>query len=107
MTEAAPAKINLCLFVGPVRADGRHALGADVPAQVQPGRALAAGAGERIRRLAPPPRFGVLVLPSRQSLSTAAVYAEADRLGLPRDADGLAERLWAVEQSLGAEGAGP
>jgi len=204
VTERAPAKINLCLFVGPTRADGRHelvsvmqslewgdevslepaardevvcaevdgpnlaaaalaafrsatgalrephrlaiekripvaaglgggsgdaaavlrlaaraaegdvaddglllelagGLGADVPAQVQPGRALAAAAGERVRRLAPPPRFGVLVLPARETLSTAAVYAEADRLGVPRDADSLAERLWAVEESLGAE----
>jgi 4-diphosphocytidyl-2-C-methyl-D-erythritol kinase len=202
MTEPAPAKLNLCLFVGPLRDDGRHELvsvmqslewgdevaldpadrdevvcagvegpnlvaaalaglraatrrpqepvritvtkripiaaglgggsadaaatlrlvaraagiedeellaelaaelGADVPAQVQPGRALAAGAGERVRRLSPPPPFGVLVLPSTAQLSTAAVYAEADRLGLPRDAHDLAERLWAVEQSLADE----
>ena len=26
MTEEAPAKINLCLFVGPIREDGRHEL---------------------------------------------------------------------------------
>ena len=26
MTEDAPAKINLCLFVGPIREDGRHEL---------------------------------------------------------------------------------
>jgi 4-diphosphocytidyl-2-C-methyl-D-erythritol kinase len=26
VTEAAPAKINLCLFLGPMRADGRHQL---------------------------------------------------------------------------------
>ena len=26
MTEDAPAKINLCLFVGPTREDGRHEL---------------------------------------------------------------------------------
>ena len=26
MTESAPAKVNLCLFLGPVRADGRHQL---------------------------------------------------------------------------------
>ncbi|HZL48256.1 MAG TPA: hypothetical protein VFC30_04495, partial [Solirubrobacteraceae bacterium] len=40
------------------------ALGADVPAQIAPGRWLAAGAGERLRELPPPSRpFGVLVLP--------------------------------------------
>jgi 4-diphosphocytidyl-2-C-methyl-D-erythritol kinase len=60
-------------------------LGADVPAQVTPGRWLAGGAGERLTRL-PAPRvpFGVLVLPSQAELSTAAVYAEADRLGSMR-----------------------
>jgi 4-diphosphocytidyl-2-C-methyl-D-erythritol kinase len=41
-------------------------LGADVPAQVRPGRWLATGAGERLRAL-PPPRaeFGILVVPGR------------------------------------------
>jgi len=60
-------------------------LGADVPAQVSPGRWLATGAGERLQAL-PPPRapFGVLVMPLPAELSTAAVYAEADRLGLAR-----------------------
>jgi 4-diphosphocytidyl-2-C-methyl-D-erythritol kinase len=67
-------------------------LGADVPAQVQPGRWLATGAGERLRELAPPPRFGVLVLPLAVPLSTADVYGEADRLGLARGAREL-ERL--------------
>ena len=61
-------------------------LGADVPAQVSPGRWLAGGAGEELERL-PPPRlaFGLLVLPAAFGLSTAEVYAEADRLGLVRD----------------------
>ena len=36
-------------------------LGADVPAQVRPGRALAGAAGERVERLAPGPPLGVLV----------------------------------------------
>jgi 4-diphosphocytidyl-2-C-methyl-D-erythritol kinase len=60
-------------------------LGADVPAQVSPGRWLATGAGERLHEL-PPPRtpFGVLVLPAAFGLSTGAVFAEADRLGLAR-----------------------
>jgi 4-diphosphocytidyl-2-C-methyl-D-erythritol kinase len=56
-------------------------LGADVPAQLRPGRWLATGAGERLEQLpAPEPPFGVLVLPIATPLSTAAVYAHADRL---------------------------
>jgi 4-diphosphocytidyl-2-C-methyl-D-erythritol kinase len=80
--------------------DVAAALGADVPAQVRPGRVLATGAGERIERLAPRPAFGVLVLPSAHQLSTPAVFREADRLGLPRDGDSLAERLAAVRMAL-------
>ncbi len=65
-------------------------LGADVPGQLRPGRVLATGAGERVRRLEDPEPFGVLVLPSRAQLSTAAVYAQADRMGLGRTAAALA-----------------
>jgi 4-diphosphocytidyl-2-C-methyl-D-erythritol kinase len=65
-------------------------LGADVPAQVEPGRVLARGAGERITRLSDPEPFGVLVLPSSARLSTADVYRQADRMGLGRDAAALA-----------------
>jgi 4-diphosphocytidyl-2-C-methyl-D-erythritol kinase len=62
-------------------------LGADVPAQVSPGRWLATGAGERLHELPPPSSsFDVLVLPLAAELSTAAVYAEADRLALARTA---------------------
>jgi 4-diphosphocytidyl-2-C-methyl-D-erythritol kinase len=68
-------------------------LGADVPAQVEPGRWLASGAGEDLRHL-PGPRvaFGILIVPGAFELSTAAVYAEADRLGPPRGRRELAER---------------
>jgi len=56
-------------------------LGADVPAQVAPGRWLASGAGEQLRQLPEPSApFGVLVLPADAELSTAAVYGELDRL---------------------------
>jgi len=186
-TEPAPAKINLCLFLGPTRADGRHqlvtlfdsltlydeleiaegesdqvicdgvdgpnlvagalsalraagwdapalmvrirkripigagmgggsadaaallrlaprlapvadetlteiavGLGADVPGQLRPGPSLATGAGEIVKPLAPLPPYGVLVLPQPFPLSTADVYREADRLGLPRRARELA-----------------
>jgi 4-diphosphocytidyl-2-C-methyl-D-erythritol kinase len=80
-------------------------LGADVPAQIAPGRWLASGAGERLRELPPPSRpLGLLVLPLAAELSTAAVYAEADRLGLARPAAELSRRLGALERAL-AEGA--
>jgi 4-diphosphocytidyl-2-C-methyl-D-erythritol kinase len=74
-------------------------LGADVPAQLAPGRWLARGAGEVLSPLAPPRLpFGILVLPSGFELSTAEVYAEADRLGLPRSKKEIAERA----EELGA-----
>jgi 4-diphosphocytidyl-2-C-methyl-D-erythritol kinase len=61
-------------------------LGADVPAQVQPGRWLARGAGEELWALPDPiVPLGVLVLPIARALSTAAVYAQADRMGLVRE----------------------
>jgi 4-diphosphocytidyl-2-C-methyl-D-erythritol kinase len=67
-------------------------LGADVPAQVAPGRWLATGAGERLRELpAPSHPFGVLVLPLAAELSTAAVYERADELGVGRTVHELAD----------------
>jgi 4-diphosphocytidyl-2-C-methyl-D-erythritol kinase len=72
-------------------------LGADVPAQIVPGRWLATGAGERLRELPPASHpFGVLVLPIAAQLSTAAVYARADELGVgraPRELGGIADAL--------------
>ena len=79
-------------------------LGADVPSQVRPRRVLATGIGDVLQEL-PPPRgaYGVLVLPSEHALSTGAVYAEADRLGLARDAAGLkAKWRFAVGGSVAA-----
>jgi 4-diphosphocytidyl-2-C-methyl-D-erythritol kinase len=72
-------------------------LGADVPAQISPGRWLATGAGERLQELARPnPSFGLLLLPAAETLATAAVYAEADRLGLGRTSRALEERRGAL-----------
>ncbi len=74
-------------------------LGADVPGQISPGRWLATGAGERLQALPDPGSpFGVLVLAATAGLSTAEVYAEADRLGLQRPLRLLRER----EQELSA-----
>jgi 4-diphosphocytidyl-2-C-methyl-D-erythritol kinase len=83
-------------------------LGADVPAQVHPGRWLAAGAGERLQELAPPASsLGLLVLPLEAELSTAAVYAEADRLGLTREAGELRELMAEMQLALAEEEALP
>ncbi|HEX3392631.1 MAG TPA: 4-(cytidine 5'-diphospho)-2-C-methyl-D-erythritol kinase [Solirubrobacteraceae bacterium] len=68
-------------------------LGADVPAQVMPTRTLATGAGELLEPLPDPfSPIGVLVLPQAQGLSTAAVYAQADRTQPARDARYLVDR---------------
>lgn len=76
-------------------------LGADVPAQVRPGRWLAQGAGERLRELpAASAALGVLVLPDVSALSTAAVYAELDRGGRLRSSAELCDRAEALAQSL-------
>jgi 4-diphosphocytidyl-2-C-methyl-D-erythritol kinase len=74
-------------------------LGADVPSQLDPSLALVRGAGERVERLPDPAPHAVVLLPGGGGLSTAEVFAEADRLGLGRDAaelESLAERLRAA-----------
>ena len=74
-------------------------LGADVPSQLTPALALVRGAGERVERLPEPLPHAVVLLPDGGGLSTAEVFAEADRLGLDRGAaelDDLAERLRAA-----------
>ena len=59
-------------------------IGADVPSQLQPRACLVAGAGEVIEPAPPPAEHGVVLIPQAEGLSTADVYAEADRLGIPR-----------------------
>jgi 4-diphosphocytidyl-2-C-methyl-D-erythritol kinase len=69
-------------------------LGADVPAQITPGRWLATGAGELLQQLPDPVSpIGVLVLAQAAELSTAEVYAQADRLELTHESSLLHERL--------------
>jgi 4-diphosphocytidyl-2-C-methyl-D-erythritol kinase len=76
-------------------------LGADVPAQVSPGRWLASGAGERLERLAEPrDPFGVLVLALPAALSTAAVYTRRDTLGSARSVGELHARLAQLRAAL-------
>jgi 4-diphosphocytidyl-2-C-methyl-D-erythritol kinase len=59
-------------------------IGADVPSLLQPRPCLVAGAGEVIEPVPPPGDHGVVLIPQAKGLSTADVYAEADRLGSPR-----------------------
>jgi 4-diphosphocytidyl-2-C-methyl-D-erythritol kinase len=71
-------------------------LGADVPSQLSPALALIQDAGERVERLPDPSPHAVVLLPGGGGLGTAEVFAEADRLGLGRDAaelEALAGRL--------------
>ena len=69
---------------------------------MSPATALVRGAGERVRRLPDPECHGVVLLPSGGGLPTAAVFAEADRLGLHRseaELEGLAGHLLDVAGS--------
>lgn len=81
-------------------------LGADVPSQLEPRFALVGGAGERVTPLPDPDPFAVVLLPDPAGLSTADVFAEADRLGRARDAAEL-ERLRGDLLGAAVAGASP
>ena len=81
-------------------------LGADVPSQLVPALSLVRGAGERVVRLPDPEPHAVVLLPDGGGLSTAAVFAEADRLGLGRSAEEIDELAKRLHKGAGA-GASP
>ena len=81
-------------------------LGADVPSQLDPAFSLVRGAGERVEPLPPPAPHAVVLLPSGGGLSTAEVFAEADRQGLGRSAAELEELAGRLRAAAGA-GASP
>jgi len=81
-------------------------LGADVPSQLSPALALVQGAGERVEPLPEPAPHAAVLLPDGGGLSTAVVFAEADRLGAGRGEDELAERAGRLRAAAGA-GASP
>jgi 4-diphosphocytidyl-2-C-methyl-D-erythritol kinase len=64
--------------------DGLRAIaasvGADVPSQLQPRPCVVTGAGEVVEPIPPPADHGVVLVPQTMGLTTADVYAEADRL---------------------------
>lgn len=64
-------------------------LGADVPSQLDPALSLVGGAGENVEKLPAPAPHAVVLLPGGGGLSTAAVFAEADRLGIGRSEEEL------------------
>src|SRR6266540_1653244 len=91
------------------RASGRAApealraeLGADVPAAVLARPVIMDGAGEHLTPLDQVPPHALVVLPTEAALATAAVYAEADRLELPRPHAELADRRADIERALAA-----
>ena len=83
----AAAALRLAMQLAPGRpeevASLAAALGADVPSQLVPGLVLGTGAGDLIEPYEPLAPYAVVVVPARVALSTAEVYREADRLGLP------------------------
>ena len=93
----AAAVLRVAPLLAPVDEDVVVALaaslGADVPGQLRPGLSLGTGAGDVIQRLDPLAPHAFVIVPQPFGLSTAEVYREADRLGLPRDDLDLAARL--------------
>jgi 4-diphosphocytidyl-2-C-methyl-D-erythritol kinase len=81
-------------------------LGADVPSQLRPSLALVRGAGESVEPLPEPAPHAAVLLPDGGGLGTAAVFAEADRLGVGREAAELEDLARQLREVAGA-GASP
>jgi 4-diphosphocytidyl-2-C-methyl-D-erythritol kinase len=80
-------------------------LGSDVPSQVWPRSWVVEGTGAGLRTARPLPPLAVVLVPSERGLSTADVFQEADRLGLPQPiapdaAAQLAAREWPDAQAV-------
>ena len=92
----AAAALRLASAVAPGRPEEidivAASLGSDVPGQLVAGVALGTGAGDLVERYEPLAPHAYVVLPGAVQLSTADVYAEADRLGLARPAAELRDR---------------
>ena len=81
-------------------------LGADVPSQINPRFCLVGGAGEVVEPLPEPASHAVLLLADGGGLSTAEVFAEADRLGLGRE-DAELDRLESELREVAGGGISP
>jgi len=75
-------------------------LGSDVPSQLTPGLVLGTGAGDEVELRAPLAPHAFVIVPLPHRLSTAEVYAEADRLGLRDNELEFAARLPDLWSSL-------
>jgi len=85
---AATLRIANTLAGGPLTAEEllrlAAGLGSDVPAMLEPGHTLVQGTGERVEAVTLPALAAVLI-PDSDGLSTAAVYAELDRMNAGRE----------------------
>lgn len=68
-------------------------LGSDVPSQLSPGLWLGTGAGDQIAPRESLPEHALVIVPLPYRLAAADVYAEADRLGLPRSSFPASDEL--------------
>lgn len=100
----AAAALRMAVELAPGRpeevAEIAASLGSDVPAQLAPGLVIGTGAGDIVEPLLPVARHALVIVPQPSPLATAAVYQQADLLGLPRDARGLAELLEELRLAL-------
>jgi 4-diphosphocytidyl-2-C-methyl-D-erythritol kinase len=74
-------------------------IGADVPSQIDPMVCLVEGIGQKLTSLPRPAEHWIVLVAFDRGLSTADVFAGADRIGSGRSSDELEEisgRLWAV-----------
>jgi 4-diphosphocytidyl-2-C-methyl-D-erythritol kinase len=89
----AAAALRLASELAPGRPeeiiDLAASLGADVPSQVAPGVSLGTAAGDVVEPIPPLGPHAFVIVPQPVALSTADVYREADRLGLPRRPEDL------------------
>ncbi len=101
---SADAAAILRLAVGEVEDLTGIALmvGADVPSQLNPRPLLVEGVGQKLTSLPEPAEHWIVLLPVEGGLSTGAVFAEADRIGLARgqaEIEEIGRRLWTVATS--------
>ena len=78
-------------------------LGSDIPSQLDPGLAVVTGVGEVVEAVPPPREHAFVLVADPEGLSTADIYAEADRLGIGRPPEELGA---ARERLLELAGAG-
>jgi 4-diphosphocytidyl-2-C-methyl-D-erythritol kinase len=81
-------------------------IGSDIPSQLDPGLALVSGGGEVVEALPSAREHAFVLIPGTDGLSTAEVYAEADRMGIGRDPEELAAAGERLREAAGS-GASP